>query len=147
MLALLADDRANEWNEDCFVVVVKGQTGLGILEGAEDDISEGASEVDGGVEVSAREDVLTGLNWRFSGTLQDAVCTEIVEFFLGLDCGESVEDNVSDCWASDLEAGDVVRDVLDQAGEEGNLEELVECDELEDGLAGVRKACRQVAIW
>ena len=103
------------------------------MESAEHDICESASEVDSGFEVGAGEDVLAGLDWGLASTLEDTVGTESVELFLRLHSGESLQDEVLHARVADLEAVDVVGDVGNQAGKEGDLEKLVEGDELEAG--------------
>lgn len=137
LLAFLADHGADERN--VLLVTVGSETSKGVLESAEDDIGEGLGEGDGALEVRGWENVFARLDGSLAGGGQDGVGADSVQLFLREDGVQGVENDALGGWAWNFEAGDVVGDVADQAGEEGNLEELVEGDEFEDGdVAGLK---------
>lgn len=92
MFSFLADDRGNETND----IVAIGREGiLGGLKSSKDDVGEEGGGGDCGVKaVDAGEDVLAGLNGCTFGAGEDGVGAEEVEFFLGLDGSEGVDDKV-----------------------------------------------------
>ena len=145
LLALLTDDASNEWNKS--IISVGCKTGLDILKGSKDHVCEGAGEVDRGVEVGTWEDVFAWLDGCLTGCRQDAVGTERMEFFLGLDSGKSIQDNALEFRAWDLKAGYVVGNVLNEAGEEGNLKEFIEGDGLEASDVASGKFIWRWGVW
>ena len=123
----MADDRADATDEA--VIAVGGELGLDVLECAEYNIGEGGGKADGVGKRRDRELVLARLDGRGAEVSESSVSVESVKLLLGLDCGESVEDKLLDTVASDFIAWYIVRDVVDQICEEGDLEEFVESDQ------------------
>lgn len=100
---------------------------------AKDHVGEGGSKTDGVGEGRDWELVFARLDWRSTEMCKGTIGIERVELFLGLDCGEGVEHELLDPVAADAVAWHIVCDVVDEIGKEGDLEQLVESDELETG--------------
>ncbi len=124
----LALDSAEQ--RDKLAITVTVETGLSVLEGTQHQVGEGASESNGIVERGGGEDVFARLNLVLTAVGQDAVGAQVVQLLLSQDGVESFEDVVFEDRASDAVAVVVAGDVVDQAGEEGDLEDFVEGDEL-----------------
>lgn len=56
-----------------------------------------------------------------------------MEFLYSLDGGERVDNDLAEVWVVDSESCNVVGNVVEEVGEEGNFEDLIEGDELEAG--------------
>lgn len=132
MFAFLSDDGADEW--DVFDIAVRCQGVQSTLKRAQDDVGEGSGEVDGGLEVGRWENIFAGLDRLLACCCEDTVGAERVKFFLTLDDSECFEHEVLYAVVVGFETRDVVGDVVDQRGEEGDFEELVESDQFEDGF-------------
>lgn len=58
--------------------------------------------------------------------VENSISTEVMERFLSQDCCKSSQEEVSECWAVDLVARDVVGDVLEETGKPSYFEDFVE---------------------
>lgn len=143
MFSFLTDNGGDETND---IVTVGCESIFRGLESSEDDVSEEGGGGDGGVEaVDAREDVLAGLDGGAFSAGEDGIGAEEVEFFLGLDGGEGVDDEVFGVLrGAEGEGGG--GEVLEEGGEEGDLEELVKGDSLEGRGSGVGKGGREGCV-
>ena len=151
LLRLLRDDRAEEVDQGQLVAAVGGEHGHGLGEDADDDVSEGVGEGDGGEEVGDGELVGARCDGGGTGRLQDAIGAEIVQFLLVLDGLDHVDDVVAVVLgAVDVVAVDVVGDVVEERAEVGDFEGLVQRDQLHGcdrggGELGRERAARETA--
>lgn len=133
LLTLLANDGADTVDQTSITVDTEAM--LDILEGTEDDVGEGGGKGNGILEVVDREAVLAGLNGAGVEVGQSIVGVQCVELLLSLNCcqgRQNLGNATSFAWdVPALIAWDVVGDVGNQFGEEGDLSELVEGDETE----------------
>ncbi len=141
LLALLPDDGGHA--ADQAGVAVGGEQALHVLERAEDDVGEGRGERNSVFEARDREVVFTGLDGGFVEVRESPVGIERVELFLGDNRVEGGEHEVYRPVVANvvmMVALDLVGDVVDELGEEGDLGEFVEGDEPETCLGVVGDA-------
>ena len=100
---------------------------------AEDDVCECRGKTNGIGEGGDWELVLARLDWRSTEMCKSTIGVESVKLLLGLNSGEGIDDKLLDAVAADAVARHIVCDVVDEIGEEGDLEQLVEGNELKAG--------------
>lgn len=127
LLSFVADDGRHGAHEA--VVLRAGKDVRDVLQRAQDQIGEGLGEADGALEIGDREAVSARLDLGLVEVLERPVCVEQVQFFLGdngLDGVEHIALLLAEVVAR-CPAGDVGREL----GEEGNLEQLIQGNQLE----------------
>jgi len=131
---------------DIVTVTVHSECVLEGLVGANDDVAEDGGEIKSSEEVVERKDVLTGLNDLLPSSLENSICAQGMEFFLG----DGLLQNRKEEWLDlgrDLIAGDVLSDVVVQRSVVSDLEELGKANELEAGDVRRRKVLGQRRVW
>ena len=69
---------------------------------------------------------------------EGTIGVESMKLLLGLDCDQGIEDEIANALTSDGIAWHIVCDIIDETGEEGDLEYLVESDEFKAGQGILR---------
>ena len=143
MFTFLTDYRSDDWHNA--IVIVHSQSQLYILQSAEDDICEGGGQCQGAVQISSGELVFAGLDRIEVIRGKDGVCVVCVKLFLCLNCHQSIDDSLTKILVLKAEAWHVIGDIEEQIGEEGNLEYLVERDQL-NACQVVSLKCRGTSV-
>jgi len=161
LLALLADDGADDGDQGRLVAAVGGEDGLRGGQHAEDDVGEGLGEGDGIVEGGDGEVVLAGLDGGLVCVGEDTVCREDMELFLlGRMSVEVAQGGRREAYIDDgreslnrvavvasLVAGNAGCDVVEELREVCDFEELVGGNELESLDTIGLQAGRWSAVW
>ena len=131
LLTLITNDGRDQADRAVFGVL--SEDVVHILKCAENQISDCGCESDGRLVVGNREVVFARLHWVGAVGLEDGIRAKSMKLLHAEDDIEILEDFVTSL--TKLVTFHVVGDVLDKLVEESDLDDLIDCDELETSNA------------
>lgn len=131
MLTLLSNDRTNDG--DYTSITVLGELELNVLKSAKYCVGECRGKSERAVEIGDWKLVFASLDGVDFVGRENRVGIVGMKFFLGLDRNQGVDQSSTCDRVVDLELIDIVGDIEEQIGEVGDLENLVEGNQLDAG--------------